>query len=206
LYHRVVEVPVIEFKIDHIGYADMPYSYPITDSDLYVTITAATNTNITDINTTLSELDKQVAGTVFQLFDVDKITDQHQLYYAAANAYYAMENGGNISNKLEVETLLYASTQNQISKAIKIIGVSEKTKQIAIVVISEQENDPTASKIADYLGDMEDKPLEMNQEKFEALKKLYEITDTAIETVGCDRYKALTSLITEKSTLISLRR
>jgi tRNA threonylcarbamoyladenosine modification (KEOPS) complex Cgi121 subunit len=196
----------VEFKIDHIGYAVMPYSYPITDSDLYVTITAATNTKITDINATLSTLDKQVADTIFQLFDADKITDQHQLYYAAANAYYAMENGGNISNKLEVETLLYASTQNQISKAIKLIGVSEKTTRIAVVVVSEQENDSAASEIAEYLGDMDDQALAMNQEKFEALKKLYEITDTAIETVGCDRYKALTSLITEKSTLISLRR
>jgi len=184
----------------------MPYSYPITDSDLNVTITATTNTQITDINTTLSELDKQVAGTVFQLFDADKIADQHHLYYAAANAYYAMENGGNISNKLDVETLLYASTQNQISKAIKLIGVSEKTKRIAVVVISENENDSTATEIANYLGDLDDTSLEIDQEKFEALKKLYEITDTAIETVGCDRYKALTSLITEKSTLISLRR
>ena len=184
----------------------MPYSYKITGSNLYVTITAATNTEITDINKTLAELDKKVSGTVFQLFDADKIADQYHLYYAAANAYYAMENGGNISNKLDVETLLYASTQNQISKAIKLIGVSEKTKRIAVVVISEQENDSTAKKIAEYLGDLDDKALEIDQEKFVALKKLYEITDTAIETVGCDRYKALTSLITEKSTLISLRR
>ena len=56
------------------------------------------------------------------------------------------------------------------------------------------------------MGDLDDTVLEIDQPKFEALKKLYEITDTAIETVGCDRYKALTSLITEKSTLISLRR
>ena len=184
----------------------MPYSYKITGSNLYVTITVATNTEITDINKTLAELDKKVSSTVFQLFDADKIADQYHLYYAAANAFYAMENGGNISNKLDVETLLYASTQNQISKAIKLIGVSEKTKRIAVVVISEQENDSTATEIADYLGDLDDKALEIDQEKFEALKKLYEITDTAIETVGCDRYKALTSLITEKSTLISLRR
>lgn len=184
----------------------MPYSYKITGSNLYVTITAATNKEITDINKTLAELDKKVSGTVFQLFDADKIADQYHLYYAAANAYYAMKKGGNISNKLDVETLLYASTQNQISKAIKLIGVSEKTKRIAVVMISENENDPAASEIAKYLGDLDDTVLEIDQPKFEALKKLYEITDTAIETMGCDRYKALTSLITEKSTLISLRR
>ena len=184
----------------------MPYSYPITDSDLYVTITAAINTEITDINKTLSELDKQVAGTVFQLFDADKITDQYQIYYAASNAQYAMENGSNISNKLDVETLLYASTQNQISKAIELIGVSKKTRRIAIIVISETENDPAATKIAEYLGDPTDQALEPTPEKYNALKTLYEITDAAIETVGGDKYKALTSLITEKSTLIGLRR
>ena len=184
----------------------MPYSYLITDSSHYVTITAAENTEITDINKTLAELDKQVAGTVFQLFDADKITDQNHLYYAAANAYYAMENKSNISNKLDVETLLYASTQNQISKAIQLIGVSKDTKRVAIIVISEKENDPVVTEIAETLGTPNDKVLEMTPEKYAALKQLYDVTDTAIETVGCDRYKALTSLVTEKSTLISLRR
>lgn len=184
----------------------MPYSYPITDSKLYVTITAAENTNITDINKTLSQLDKQVGDTIYQLFDADKIADQNQLYYAAANASNAMENGNNISNKLAVETLLYTSTQSQISKAIQLIGVNKKTKRIAVLVISETENDATAEQIAGILGDQNDEVLKLTQEKYEALKKLYEITETAIETVGCDRYKALTSLITEKSTLISLRR
>ncbi len=184
----------------------MPYSYPITDSSLYVTITAAENTEITDINNKLAELDKQVAGTVFQLFDADKITDQYQIYYAATNAYYAMENGSNVSNKLNVETLLYASTQNQISKAIQLIGVSKDTKRVAIIVISEKENDPVVTEIAETLGTPNDGALAMTQEKYEALKRLYDVTDTAIETVGTEPYMALTSLVTEKSTLISLRR
>jgi tRNA threonylcarbamoyladenosine modification (KEOPS) complex Cgi121 subunit len=184
----------------------MPYSYPITDSDLYVTITAAEPVEITDINATLASLDKQVEGITYQLFDADKVTDQLQLYYAAANAYYAMENGSNISYKLEVETLLYVSTQNQISKAISLVGVNKKTKRVAVVVISEKENDSSAEKIAEQLGIPKDEALLMSQEKYVSLKALYDISDTAIETVGCDRYKALASLVTEKSTLISLRR
>ncbi len=184
----------------------MPYSFLISGSSLWVTITAASNISVDDINKTLDQLDQMNHGKKYQLFDADKITDQYHLYYAAANAYYAMENGSNISNKIDVETLLYASTQNQISKAIKLIGVSKKTKQIAIIVISETENDPAATKIADYLGDPTDKSLALTPEKYKALKIIYEITDTAIETVGGDKYKALTSLITEKSTLIGLRR
>ena len=184
----------------------MPYSFPISGSRLWVTITGAENTNIMDINETLSQVDKMNHGKKYQLFDADKITDQYHIYYAAANAHYAMENRSNISNKLEIETLLYASTQNQISRAIKLIGVSKKTTKIAVVVISETENDPTATGIAEHLGDPTDRALQLIPEKYEALKTLYEITDTAIETVGGDKHKALTSLITEKSALIGLRR
>ncbi len=184
----------------------MPESYSITDSNLHVTITAAKNSHVIDINKTLEELDTITQGKVYQLFDADKIMDSPHIYYAAANAYYAMQNGSNISNRLDVETLLYASTQNQISKAITTIGVSKKTQRIAVAVISEKKDDPIAAKIAEHIGDMNDKILEPTQKKYEALKQLYEITDTAIDTLERDKYEALTSLITEKGTLISLRR
>lgn len=184
----------------------MPYSYPISDSNLYVTITAVENTGVNDIDETLKQLDEMNKGKIYQLFDADKIADQYHIYYAAANAQYALENGSNISNKLDVETLLYASAQNQISKAIQLIGVNKETKRIAIAVITEKENDSAATKIAQHLGGINDKILDITPEKYGSLKRLYEITETAIETVGCDKYRALSSLITEKSTLISLRR
>ena len=184
----------------------MPYSFPITGSELFITITAAKDAQVDDINKTLSVLDRKADGKIFQLFDADKITGPYHLYFAAANAHYALENGSNISNKLDVETLLYASTQNQISTAIKMIGVSGRTQRVAVAVISGKENDPLAMQIAETLGIRDDKVLEPSPEKYEALKKLYEITGIAIETIEGDSYKALTSLITEKSTLISLRR
>ena len=184
----------------------MPYSYPITNSNLYATITGSTNTKIEDVNIVLKRLDDLVEGKIYQIFDADKIADQRHLYYAAANAYYAMENGSNISNRLDVETLLYTSTQNQISKAIKMIGVSKKTKNIAMLVISDIFNDPTVEKIANFLGNMDDKTISKNPAKFEKLKELHDVTSNSINAVGGDEYDALVSLITEKGALISLRR
>jgi hypothetical protein len=67
-------------------------------------------------------------------------------------------------------------------------------------------DDPAASQIAEYLGDLNDKILEPSPEKYNALKELYEVTETAIGIIGGDEYKALTSLITEKGALISLKR
>jgi tRNA threonylcarbamoyladenosine modification (KEOPS) complex Cgi121 subunit len=184
----------------------MPYSYPITGSNLYVTITATKNTYIKDINDTLKTLDKKIVDKVYQLFDADKIAGPLHLYYAAANAHHAIENENNISKKLDVETLLYASTQNQISKAIQTIGVSKKTQRIAVAVISKMNEDPATTMIAKYLGEIDDSALELTHEKYVALLELYEVNEIAIESVGGDKYAALTSLITEKSTLISLKR
>lgn len=184
----------------------MPYSYSITDSNLYVTITAADDARVEDINQTLKQLDEGMGGKTYQLFDADRITEPNHIYYAAANAYYAIEKGINISNKLDVETLLYASAQNQISKAINLVGVSKKTRRIAVVVISEIEKDNDAKRIADYLGKLNDDLLQPSQKKYEALRNLYGITQTTIDIVGGDKYKALTSLITEKGALISLKR
>ncbi|MFC1802547.1 KEOPS complex subunit Cgi121 [Thermoproteota archaeon] len=184
----------------------MPYSYPITGSTLYITITATKTTHIEDINETLRTLDKKIVDKIYQLFDADKIAGPLHLYYAAANAHHAIEYKNNISNKLDVETLLYASTQNQISKAIQTIGVSKKTQRIAVAVISNTNEDPATTLIAEYLGEIDDSVLELTPEKYTTLLKLYEINETAIESVGGDKYSALTSLITEKGTLISLKR
>lgn len=184
----------------------MPYSHPITGSGLYVTITAADKTSVPDINKTLDELDKIADGKVYQLFDADKITDHRHIHYAAANAYYALETGNNISNTLNVETLLYASTQDQIYKAIKAIGVSQKTRRIAILVVSDTVNDELAKQIAHQLGTLDDNLLRLTPEKFDALKQFYGITETALNTINGDEYQALTSLITEKGALIILKR
>lgn len=184
----------------------MPYSHPITGSDLYVTITAAANTHVPDIHQTLGKLDKIADGKVYQLFDADKITDHRHIHYAAANAYHAMKTGNNISKTLNVETLLYASTQDQIYKAIQAIGVNPKTRYIAILVVSKTDNDELAKQIAHHLGTLDDNLLQLTPEKYDTLKQFYGITETAINTVKGEKYHALTSLITEKGALLSLKR
>jgi len=184
----------------------MPYSYPITGSSLYVTIVGVGNVEISDINATLDMLDTAMEGTVFQLFDAGKVVDQYHIYYAVANAYYAVKNGYNISDRLEVESLLYASAQDQISKAINFIGVTPSTRSVAVAVVSEAVNDPKAAWIAEQLGDLDDSVLDLTDEKYHLLKRLYNVSELALEAVGGDKKSALRGVITEKGALISLKR
>ena len=184
----------------------MPYNYRITESKLELTVTGARGVSVPDINATLKELDVLADGIQYQLFDADKIAGPNHIYYAAANADYAMRNGLNISDNLNVETLLYVACENQINKAIRLIGVSKKTVTVAVAVLSKKDEYVLSEAIASSLGTVDDSVLDITPEKYESIKELYGITEAAIDTVGADRNEALTGLISEKGSLISLRR
>jgi tRNA threonylcarbamoyladenosine modification (KEOPS) complex Cgi121 subunit len=184
----------------------MPHIYEISGSGLKLTITGARDVQVNDIHATLGLLDGLADGAKYQLFDAGKVAGPDHIYYAAANAAFAMGNGINISNNLKVETLLYAACENQINKAIEFLGVSKTTETIAVAIFSEKSDNRLAEDIAAYLGTVDDSVLDISQEKYESIKRLYEITETAIETIDSDRNTALTSLIAEKGALLSLRR
>jgi len=184
----------------------MPYTYRITESKLNLAVTGARDVSVKDINDTLKGLDMLADGVQYQLFDADKIAGPNHIYYAAANADYAMRNGLNISDNLNVETLLYAACENQINKAIRLIGVSKKTEAVAVTVLSKKDEYELSEAIAASLGTVDDSVLDITPVKYESIKELYGITETAIETLGTDKYEALTSLIAEKGSLLSLRR
>ena len=181
-------------------------SLKISDSSYYVTIIGVKDTAILDINQVLKSLDLLADGTSYQLFDAELIAGPNHLYHSAANAVYATKNGLNISNNLSVETLLYVACENQINKAIRLLGVSDDTKHVAVVVISETENDPKATILAESLGVKDDTVIELSPEKYEALKILFSVSEDAIKSTGKEPFEALTSLITEKGALLSLRR
>jgi tRNA threonylcarbamoyladenosine modification (KEOPS) complex Cgi121 subunit len=181
-------------------------SYRISGSETFVSITGVKGVDVKDINEILTQLDEHANGTLYQLFDADYIAGPNHLYHAAANAKYALNNGLNISNNLSIETLLYAACESQINRAIKTLGVSEKTRNLAVTVFSDIENDPLTNEFAQSLGEIDDSVLAVTSEKYEVLVNLFDITEEAMKTVGRKPYDALTSLITEKGALLSLRR
>lgn len=181
-------------------------SHKLTDSSYYITIVGVKDTKVTDINETLKSLDKLADGTSYQLFDAELVAGRNHLIQAAANAVYATENKLNISNNISVETLLYVACETQINKAITLLGVGDDTTKVAVVVISETENDPKAELLAKTFGVMDDTVLDFSPQKYEALKVLYNISEIMIDAVGKDKYEALLGLITEKGALIGLGR
>jgi tRNA threonylcarbamoyladenosine modification (KEOPS) complex Cgi121 subunit len=177
----------------------------VTESSQKVAITGIRGAVIENTDNTLKELDQIKGSAVFQIFDSNQVAGWRHLYYSAVNALNAMESGEAVSDNLEVEAMLYASAQDQISKAIKMMGVTPKTKEIALLVISKDPKN-IAQEIAKHLGEVDDNVLKLDQKKYDRLRKTYSITEKALETFKGHKYEALESLIIEKCALMSLHR
>jgi tRNA threonylcarbamoyladenosine modification (KEOPS) complex Cgi121 subunit len=183
-------------------------THKISDTPWYVALTGAKDVIITDVQVTLNLLHSKYSNTTFQLFNADMVAGQMHLYLAAANAADAVIKGTTVSRNLEVETILYASCQDQISKAFTLMGVTVKTRRVAVIVFSESGEEATlrAEKIAELIGEVDDGVLTVTQEKYLLLKKVFNVKDLSIETLGEDPYDALTSLIIEKVALMPIMR
>jgi tRNA threonylcarbamoyladenosine modification (KEOPS) complex Cgi121 subunit len=181
---------------------------PIADSDLYVSMAGARNIHVDDVDETLELVRTASEGHLFQLFDARLVAGWRHLYYAAVNAFRAVENGVAVSKGLDVETLLYATCQDQIARAFSLMGVSKKTREVAVVVFGRDPDVITvnARRVAEVLGDLDDHVLDVDEAKYTLLRKAFEVSDASMETVGGDPYEALTSLIVEKGALMALRR
>ncbi len=72
------------------------------------------------------------------LLDADIVCGKDHLLSAANHAIRAFERGDNASDSLPVETLLYASGERQISKAMKKIGIRPGLNRVAIVLFDSE--------------------------------------------------------------------
>ena len=186
----------------------MVKTYRLTEADIHVALAGARGVDVRDVGSTLETVRRIAGGSAFQLFDAGMVAGWRHLFHAAVNAVHAIREGSAISNSMEVESILYASCQDQISKAFTLMGLGPQVKNVAILVLSKEPSDAEslAAEIADRLGQPDDGVLDVTPEKYERLKEVFDVSDGALATVGGDPYEALTSLVVEKGALLPLRR
>ena len=143
-----------------------------------------------------------------QFFDAGLIASQEHLYFAVFNALQAFQNKTNISKSLAVETMLYASAQRQIHKAIQLCGIKPETASMAVVIVGEDKTEIKAllEAIAVCVGAEPDMTvLEMTEVKIEKIKEAFQVKDDEIKAVmkdgNCDA--ALVSLVIERVALLA---
>lgn len=166
------------------------------------------DTHAADVDALLFKVGEKVSPSPFQLFNADRVAGWGHLYFAAVNAVNAFEGGTAISRSLAMEALLYSSCQDQISRALELLGVSPRMKRVALLVFakSRKEAEGAFARASHLLGVADDSVLDVDDEKFEEIKGIFGISDRELDAVGGPREEALTWLVVERGALLPIQR
>jgi tRNA threonylcarbamoyladenosine modification (KEOPS) complex Cgi121 subunit len=175
----------------------------------YAEITGFKGVKFSDAETFLKESRKKAQLNVeLQFFDAGLIATHRHLYFAVINALQAFRNNTNLSRSLAVETMLYASAQRQIQRAIQLCGIKPQTTNIAVTIIGEKtvEIRNQLKEIAISVGaESNDTVLGMTTLKLEKIKEAFQIEPEEIMSVirDGDFEAAVISLVVERVALLS---
>ncbi len=186
----------------------MVHTAGIKGTGWYVAVGGFRDIPAADVDELIARVKRAAPGSVFQLFDADRVAGWRHLFFAAVNAVRAFESGSSISRKLSVEALLYASCQDQITQALDIVGLSSNTKRAALLVFagSPEEAEHIFERISRVLGTSDESVLTVDEDKFDEIRKVLGVSNQELEAVGGPRFEALTKLVVERGALLSIRR
>ena len=155
---------------------------------------AGFNSHITDFQEIMNDLSKSNFKCTIQLMDAEGIAGKSHAIHATIHAIKAFSRKENISKDLGLEICVRTSGQRQISLALKMLGLKNGDMKVCAVVVG-CEND-IMEKLADILGERDDKILEPDDDK---LKDIYDISYIESETIG-----NLSKLLMERTALLIL--
>jgi len=142
-----------------------------------------------------------------QFLNAELVATWEHLYFALLNAVVGFGNRCNISKKLGVEIMLYASAQRQIRKAIDLIGVKRGRMNLAMVIVGRNEASVKASlsAVTERLGKKPDETvLGLSRSKADKIRLVFGISETEIEATNSDSAdRALANLIIERMALLA---
>ncbi len=179
------------------------------ENDGYITIAGFKNVKIKDIKGFLEYVRREIREDHVQFFDAKLIAGQQHLYFAALNALKAFKRKTNISSSLAIETILYASAQRQIRKAVNLLGIKKDSSKVAVLIIAEKKQRmkdclEVVSKLLP--GERDDTVLELTDKKIGDIKRLFDISDLEIEAKlrrkGLEK-EALIDLVIEHVALLA---
>ena len=179
----------------------------IEEAGKYVEITGFRNVGVRDAEGFVKAARKELPESVWvQFFDAGLVASWQHLYFAVLNALLAFKNGRNISKSVAMETMLYASAQRQIRKAIDFMGVKCAVADVAIVVIGEKAEsvEELLSAVAKRVGkEPDDAVLEISEKKAERIREAFGVTEAEFEAVLEKNDAALVDLVLERVALLS---
>jgi tRNA threonylcarbamoyladenosine modification (KEOPS) complex Cgi121 subunit len=183
--------------------------YYLKEYGKYVEITGYKNINFSCAEAFLKKDRKMQNHNIeVQFFDADLIATEQHLYFAVLNALEAFKSKSNLSKSLAMETILYASAQRQIQKAISKSGIKSESTNLAAVIISQDKSGlkTVLDALTVDLGKEPDESLlKMTTQKLKRLKETFQISEKEFEIVSKDKDEkmALVDLVIEHMALLA---
>ncbi len=183
----------------------------IEEHNKYLEISGFRGVKINDAKVFLETVHRKLPPDCeIQLFDADLVATWQHLYFAVLNALVAFKTKRNLSNSLAVETVLYASAQRQIAKAISKIGVKPDSANVAVTVLSGNAGLTAVGveTLARMLGVSPDESvLELSKKKTKRLRQLFDISGEELELVSGSESveQGLAEAIIERVALLSTK-
>lgn len=178
----------------------------------FVAVAAFKTPPAIDPSEILRHLRKAIPNVDVQFFDGRRIAGKEHLEIAAINALHAFKLGINISRNVAMETLLYASAQRQIDVAISRLGVTQDSRTVGLVALSDTRDRLVVLEdwIAQFVGtEMNDALLDQwSDGKTAEIMKLYEIGAAELEAIkmpGHEIKDAVKRAVIERVALLSTR-
>ena len=129
-------------------------------------------------------------SVIIQFFNSQLIASWEHLFFSVIHSLKAFNQGNNISNKLELEILLYASAQHQIKVAIERFGINEEIQNVAMIILGNSMDDIENSKlkiIELIKGTENESVLKIDGKKYESICKNFNIKQLEIDTTSVTR-------------------
>jgi tRNA threonylcarbamoyladenosine modification (KEOPS) complex Cgi121 subunit len=169
------------------------------------------NATVVDSEKVLRDLRGSFDGADLQLLRADRVAGREHIIFAATNAVDSFRSRDRRAKHLSMEFLLFASGEHQIVEAIRLLGVAQSSRDLALVAFSETDLDSralTGLAMEVVSGVMDDSVLEIKTtKKVEDLKKAYKISDRELNSSrvpGEAVNSILKRLVIERSALLVL--
>ena len=179
----------------------------IEEAGKYVEVTGFRSVDVEDAEAFVKAARRELPESVWvQFFDAGLVATWQHLYFAVLNALLAFKNERNISKTAAMETMLYASAQRQIRKALDFMGVKCEVDDVAVVVVGESAE--TVEELVTAVSkrvckEPDDAVLDVSQEKARRIREAFGITGVELEAVLEKNDDALVDLVVERVALLS---
>lgn len=178
----------------------------------YLAITGFRGVKIGNVEAFFNAIrNEKVPNVEIQFFDAQLVATWQHLYFAVLNALTAFKNRENISRSLAMETMLYASAQRQIRKAMRLLGITRRSSDIATIIVADKP-DSAKTALSTVSKKLHAKPddavIGLTREKEKAIRKAFDISEAELEAAGKrdGLQAALVDLVIERMALLSTQR